>query len=316
MGTALAAVASHNAPVVLWSIEPDVVLSVNVKHENPRYLPGVPLSREVGATGELPEAVKGASLVVVAVPSHVVASVGKALARLLKPGQYVVNAAKGIDQATLKPVAEEIAANLPPAMRGKVATLSGPSIANEFGRGLPCAVTVAAKDRRTAAAVAKLLGTDTFRVRVSTDVHGTALGGTLKNIFALALGMIDGLELGMNAKATLTTAALDELKILMKALGAKEDSAYALSGIGDLVVTGMSQHSRNRSFGAEICVDADCRIKMRDPSQTIEGVKATVALAPFARKRRLKTPILFAVENVLMKGKEPRDEIMALFAAL
>jgi len=316
MGTALAAVCSKNSPVVLWSVEPDVVEALNGKHENPRYLPGVKLPGNVSATGDLPAAVASASLIIVSVPSHIVASVGKALARLVKPGQLVVNAAKGVDHKTLLPVAEELVAAMPKRFRANVATMSGPSIANEFGRGLPCAVTVAARSGKTAETVAEHLRTDTFRVVTTTDIHGTALGGTLKNIYALALGMVDGLDLGMNAKASLLTVALGELRLLLKAMGAKEESAMTLSGVGDLVVTGMSEHSRNRRFGAELCVDADCRIKMKDPTQTIEGVKAVVALAPFARKKKLKAPILFAVERVLFKDKDPRDEIMAIFKKL
>ncbi|MBP9748984.1 glycerol-3-phosphate dehydrogenase, partial [Patescibacteria group bacterium] len=196
------------------------------------------------------------------------------------------------------------------------ATLSGPSIANEFASGLPCAVTVAATTRPVAEVVCRALRSPRFRAIPSIDVLGTALGGTLKNMYALGLGMVDGLQLGMNAKAAMLTIALQELRLLFQALGAKPESAFVLSGIGDLVVTGMSEHSRNRRFGEEICLDASCRIKMKDPAQTIEGVKAVAAVAPFARKKKLRLPLLFTIERVLFRHEDPKKAMYAFFADL
>ena len=316
MGTALGVIAAKRAPVILWSVEPEVVNAVDKRHENAKYLPGVRLASRIRATGNLPDAIRGASLVVVAVPSHIVTSLARALAPLLRRGQIVLNAAKGIDETTLLTMPEILAAALPRAMCRRVATMSGPSIANEFARGAPCAVTVAAADRRVSEAVARAFRTGTFRVEASTDVRGTALGGTLKNIYALLLGMADGLGLGMNAKSALLWAALAEMQTLFAALGAARESAFRLSGVGDLIVTGMSQHSRNRSFGEELCLDPSCRMKMRDPAQTIEGVKAVSAVAPFARKKRLKTPMLFAIERVLFHDEDPRKTIEKLFSSL
>lgn len=316
MGTALAVMAAKNAPVTLWSIEPDVVVTIGKKRANPRYLPGVRLPKNIRATGNLAEALRGAALVVLAVPSHIVPSLARAIAPLAGRGQYFLNAAKGVEEKTLRTMAEVLRDALPTFARSRAGTMSGPSIANEFGRGLPCAVTVAAKNKKNAEAIAKFFRTDSFRVITSTDLRGTALGGTLKNIYALALGMVDGLGLGMNAKAALLTAALNEMKILLHTLGARPESAYELSGIGDLIVTGMSAHSRNRRFGEALCVDSDCRLKMRDPAQTIEGVKAVAALAPLARKKKLKTPILFEIEAALFKNKKPATALQKIFTTI
>lgn len=316
MGTALAVVAAKAAPVVLWSVEADVVEAINDTAENPRYLPGVTLEKNIRATGTLADAVVGAQVILVAVPSHVVASVARSLAPLLSKKQIVVNVAKGVDETTLLPMVAVVRDALPRGMRGRVATLSGPSIANEFASGLPCAVTVAATTRPVAEAVCRALRSSHFRALPSTDVLGTALGGTLKNMYALGLGMVDGLRLGMNAKAAMLTMALHELRILFQAFGAKPESAFLLSGIGDLVVTGMSEHSRNRRFGEEICLDASCRIKMKDPAQTIEGVKAVAAVAPFARKKKLPLPLLFAIERVLFRNEDPKKALDTFFAHL
>ena len=313
MGTALAVAAAKKNYVIIWSIEPDVVEAINKKRENPRYLAGVKLPKNISATGDLKKAVSGASLILVAVPSQVVPSLGRSLGKLVKKNQLIVNIAKGVHPKTLEPVVLTLGRALPAALRPQLATLSGPSIANEFSRGLPCAVVVAAKKLETAEAAARYLRTDQFRIITSTDIIGTALGGTLKNVYALALGMVDGLKLGLNAKATLLTAALAEMRSILKSLGAEEKSAYALSGIGDLVVTGTSEHSRNRGFGEALCLDARSRVKMKDPTQTIEGVKAVQSLAPFMRRKKIKAPILFSIERVLFKNQNPKSEIAKIF---
>jgi glycerol-3-phosphate dehydrogenase (NAD(P)+) len=316
MGTALAVIAAKAAPVVLWSVEADVVEAINDTAENPRYLPGIRLGKHVRATGRLVDAVVGAQMILVAVPSHVMASVAHMLAPLLKKTQIVVNVAKGVDETTLEPMVAVLRDALPRGMRGRVATLSGPSIANEFATDLPCAVTIAATTRPVAETVCRALRSAHFRATPSTDVLGTALGGTLKNMYALGLGMVDGLRFGMNAKAAMLTIALQELRVLFQVLGAKPESAFVLSGVGDLIVTGMSEHSRNRRFGEEICLDASCRIKMKDPAQTIEGVKAVAAVAPFARKKKLSLPLLFAIERVLFRNEDPKKALDQFFSKI
>ncbi len=316
MGTALAVVAAENSPVVLWSIEPDVIEDINKNSTNSKYLRGIKLGRRIRATGDLKAAVGGATLVVVAVPSQVTPALAKQLSPLLTARQYVLNATKGINAENLKTAGEILRDALPPKSRPRAAVLSGPSIANEFGAGLPCAVVVAAKDARTAAAIARILTTDSFRALPSTDIRGTGLGGALKNIYALGLGMVDGLHYGLNAKASLLAASLAEMSRLFKAFGGRPESALALSGLGDLVVTGMSEHSRNRRFGEEICLDASCRIKIKDPAQTIEGVKALQSVAPFAHRRRLQAPILFGIERVVFKNESPEIAIKKIFRSL
>lgn len=316
MGTALAIVAAKKSTVKMWSIEKDVILEINEKHTNQKYLRDIVFPKNISATNSLKDAIKGAALIIVAVPSHVVPSLAHTLEPLLKKTQFIVNAAKGVEEKTLRTQAEVLAGHLSKTMKKNIATLSGPSIANEFAAGKYCAVTLAAPTMKTATTIAKFLETNTFRTELSTDIRGTALGGTLKNMYALLLGMADGLQLGMNAKSALLAAALKEIALMMKALGAKSESAYALSGIGDLVVTGMSNHSRNRSFGEELCIDPDCRIKMKDPTQTIEGVRAVQTIAPIARKKKMNTPLLFGVESVLFKNETPEDAVKKIFSKM
>lgn len=315
MGTALAVGAARHAPVVLWSIEPEVVAAITKKRENTKYLSGVRLGRTVRATGSLTDAVRGARLVVVAVPSHVVEGVAREMAPLLGAGALVLNVAKGVDERSLAPMVDVIEDELRPAHRRLLATLSGPSIATEFAAGQPTVVNVASRSLAVAKRVARLLETPTFRLRPTTDVVGTALGGTLKNVYALALGMCDGAKLGANTKAALLTLAVEEMNRIMRAMGARStDAVHGFAGLGDLFVTGTSPHSRNRSFGEEICVDPSCRIKMRDPSQTIEGVRATRAIAPFARRKRIDAPVLFLVDRVLFREADPAAEIRRAIA--
>lgn len=310
MGTALAVCAARHAPVVLWSIESDVIEHISQKHENIKYLAGVRLPRVIRATARIEEAVCGAQLVIVAVPSHVVETVSRQMAPHLSRTALVLNIAKGVEEKSLAPMIDVVEDELPRPNKKLLATLSGPSIATEFAAGQPTVVNIASRSIAVAQRVAKLLETPTFRLRPTTDVVGTALGGTLKNVYALALGMCDGAKLGANTKAALITLAVEEMNRIMRALGANStDAVYGFAGLGDLFVTGTSTHSRNRSFGEEICLDPSCRLKMKDPLQTIEGVRAVRALAPFAKRKKIDAPLLFLVDRVLFSKADPGREI-------
>lgn len=317
MGTALAVCAAQNAPVVLWSVESDVIEQIAKRHENTKYLAGIPLPRAIRAVGRIEEAVRGAQLVIVSVPSHVVQTVSRQMAPHLGKTALVLNVAKGVDEASLAPMIDVVEDELPRTNKKLLATLSGPSIATEFAAGQPTVVNVAAHDIRVAKRVAALLETPSFRLRPTTDVAGTAFGGTLKNIYALALGMCDGAKLGANTKAALMTLAVEEMNRLMRALGAKSsDAVHGFAGLGDLFVTGTSAHSRNRRFGEEICLDPACRLKMQDPTQTIEGVRAVRALAPFAKRKKIAAPLLFLVDRVLFANADPAKEIRKTVARI
>ncbi len=310
MGTALAICAARHAPVVLWSVESEVIEQISQKHENTKYLAGVRLPRTIRATARIEEAVRGAQLVIVAVPSHVVETVSRQMAAHLSRAALVLNIAKGVDEMSLALMIDVVGDELPRENKKLLATLSGPSIATEFAAGQPTVVNVAAHDLRVARRVARLLETPTFRLRPTTDVVGTALGGTLKNVYALALGMCDGAKLGANTKAAVLTLAIEEMNRIMRALGARStDAVYGFAGLGDLFVTGTSSHSRNRRFGEEICLDPSCLLKMKDPLQTIEGVRAVRALAPFAKRKKIAAPLLFLVDRVLFAGANPGREI-------
>lgn len=317
MGTALAVCATTHGPVVLWSIEPEVVKDINAKHRNTKYLPGKKLAMNITATGDLRAAVKNARLIVIAVPSHVVARVTGDMRPHLSRTTDILNVAKGVDPKTLRPIVRQIQALLPRHLRSRCATLSGPSIAGELAAGASTVVNIAADQLAVAKRMGRLLETPYFRLRATTDVEGTALGGTLKNIYALLLGMCDGSQCGDNSKAALLTLAVEEMNVLMRALGAKStDAVHGFAGLGDLFVTGTSAHSRNRTFGHRVSQNPSHLRVLNDPSQTIEGVKAVEAIAPFARKKKLRAPLLSAVERVLFKKQPPTVAIRSLFTQI
>lgn len=314
-GTALAhhlAGAGHT--VSLWAFEPPVAQAVNQDHENPTFLAGVPLNPALRATAELPQAVAGAELVVLVMPSHVFRVVLAQAAPHLDPGALVVSCAKGIEQDsnyTMCEVAEEV---LDKAFHRHLCCLSGPSFAQEVARGVPTAVTVASRAAETAERVQRAFATSLLRVYTSPDLAGVELGGAVKNPLAIAAGMVAGLGLGSNTLAALITRGLAEMTRLAMARGGQLATLSGLAGLGDLVLTCTSSQSRNYSVGQRLAQGKSIQEITGSTASVAEGVRNTRNVLQLAAEARVEMPIIQAVSQVIYQGQHPRQALHELMS--
>lgn len=304
MGCALATVLAGNRhDVVLWSIEPDVVTDITAHHRSEKYLPDVILNHRITATGDLVAALQGARGAVVAVPSNVVVRVATKVAPHIPARIPVLCVAKGIDPTSFHPIANIAAAAIGRAY-GTVASLGGPAIATEFSRGTPTAVVVAGRPM-DAVFWRRAFQRPTFRVEESRDLIGVSWAACLKNVYAIALGMCDGMRYAMNTKAILMVRAIGEMATLLRSVQAEPETVYGLAGLGDLVTTGFSPHGRNRKFGELLCAGKQCDIPAVLKTMTVEGVNAVFIAHAWARRKHLTLPLLDLVWRVCHKGADP-----------
>jgi glycerol-3-phosphate dehydrogenase (NAD(P)+) len=307
-GTALASHAARaGLPVTLWVREPEVAAAVNERHENPAYLPGVALPAPLRATASLAEAGSGADLAIVAVPSEYCREIYRKAAPLLAPDTVLVSATKGLETDTLRRMTEVAAAEAP----GRpLAVLSGPSFALEVARELPTAVVVASGDHAVAERVQRALATRAFRVYSSEDVVGVELAGALKNVIAIAAGIVDGLGYGHNTVAALVTRGLAEISRLAVALGGRPDTLAGLAGLGDLVLTCTGGLSRNRTVGQRLGHGQS--LAQASAGLHPEGVRTTLAAVALAERHAIDLPIARQMKAVLYAGKPPREALEEL----
>lgn len=304
MGCALATVLAGNGhDVALWSIESDVVADITRNHRSEKYLPGIALDDRIIATNDLATALRQAHGVIVAVPSAVIARVAERATPYISTRVPVLSVAKGINLKSFRPLADTVATVLSRA-RGDVSGLGGPAIASEFARGTPTAVVVAGRQTKTSF-WQRVLQRPTFRVEESRDLIGVSWAACLKNVYAIALGMCDGMKYAMNTKAILMTRALAEMAALLRSTHAKPETVYGLAGIGDLVTTGFSPHGRNRKFGEMICAGGECDIPAVLKTMTVEGINAVLVAREWARRKHLRLPLLDLVWRVCHKGANP-----------
>lgn len=279
-GIALAKVLHTNGnKVTVWSIVEDEITMLKEKHEHVQKLPGVKLPEDMEFTTDLESAVSGKAYLILAVPSVFTRSTAKSMAPFVKEGQIIVCVAKGIEEETLMPLTDIVEQEIPQA---EVAVMCGPSHAEEVGIGLPTTVVAGAKKRAVAEEIQDIFMNNVFRVYTSPDVLGMELGGSLKNVIALAAGMADGLGYGDNTKAALITRGIFEMNKLAVTMGAKQETLNGLTGIGDLIVTCESKHSRNRKAGMLIGQGYTMQQAMDEVKMVVEGVysaKAAIALA-------------------------------------
>jgi glycerol-3-phosphate dehydrogenase (NAD(P)+) len=303
-GSALAQLLSgHGLPVTIWAHEPAQAEEINGAHTNRRFLPGVTLHPAITATADLTVAARGDLLVVVP-PSQFLKGVsGQLAAAGVKPGVPLVCCTKGLEHHTGRLMTQVLGAFFP---GNPVAALSGPNHAEEVARGTPAAAVVAADDHELADQLRKFFCTGNFRAYSSDDVAGVELGGALKNI--------DGLGLGDNAKSALVTRSLAELIRLGTKLGGQQETFYGLSGLGDLIVTCFSVHSRNRGLGERLGRGETLADIQRSMVMIAEGVPTTRSAHEEARKLGLDTPLLDTVQAVLFEGLSPRDGLLRLLA--
>lgn len=309
-GSALANLLAGNGhEVIVWSIDEREVAMLKEFHEQRDRLPGVILNNSIEYTTDTSKAVIGQDMIVCAVPSPFVRSTAKSIADKVSDGQLIVNVSKGIEESTLKALVEIIEEEIPQA---KVAVLSGPSHAEEVGRGIPTTVVAGARDIEIAKTIQNAFMNDYFRVYTSTDVTGIELGGSVKNVIALAAGISDGLGLGDNTKAALMTRGMAEIMRLGLAMGADVKTLSGLSGMGDLIVTCTSKHSRNRNAGYLIGQGKTYEEAMAEVKMVVEGVYSAKATLALAREHGVEMPIVEAVNNVLFNGMTAKEALTEL----
>ncbi len=299
-GTALAVLLAGNGhQTALWSHAPGRSARIRLAGENPR-LPGVPLPPELELTDSM-EPVRDSGLVVVATPSYAVRETVRRAAPLLQEGVVVVSAAKGIEKDTSLCLTQVIEEEL--GGRGKAAVLSGPSHAEEVGRGAPAGCVAASRDQGAAELVQDVFMSPRFRVYTNSDVLGVELGAALKNVLALCCGVSDGMGLGDSAKALLMTRGMTEMARLGVALGGRKETFAGLSGMGDLIVTCTSIHSRNRRCGILIGQGRSVREAMREVGATVEGYYAALSAHQLAEKAGVEMPVCQSAYRVLYEGE-------------
>ena len=304
-GTALTWLLTNNGhQVTVWSALENEIEMLKREREQKEKLPGVILSEDTVFTTRLSEAVEGQDLLVLAVPSPFTRSTAGQLKELVKEGQIIVNVAKGIEETTLMTLSQIIEEEIPQA---EVAVLSGPSHAEEVGKGMPTAIVAGAYRKKTAEYIQNIFMSEVFRVYASPDVLGIELGAALKNVVALAAGIADGLGCGDNTKAALITRGIAEITRLGMKMGGHFESFYGLSGIGDLIVTCASMHSRNRRAGILIGKGYSMDEAMREVKMVVEGVYSAKAAMGLAARYDVPLPIIEQVNEVLFNGKSARQ---------
>ncbi len=314
-GTALSMRLARNGFTVrLWDRDTRLMEEIAARGENPRYLPGLPLPDGIVPSPHMGEAVSGAALVVIAVPTVGFRGVLDRLAESAPPaGTRVLWATKGIETETGRWLHEVYAERFAQGPPGGV--LSGPSFAGEVARGLPTAVTVAAADLQLAAELAAWFHAETFRTYLSDDVIGVELGGAVKNVLAIGAGIADGLGFGANARAALITRGLHEIVRLGDVLGARRETLMGLAGLGDLVLTCTDDQSRNRRFGLALGQGVEAARAARDIGQAIEGREtARVLMRVIEQAGGVEMPIARQVYRILYEGLDPRDAVTELLA--
>ena len=309
-GIALAKLLHNNGhQVTVWSILPDEVAMLKEKHEHLDKLPGVKLPEDMEFTTDLAEAVEGKNVLVLAVPSPFTRTTANKLKHIAAEGQIIVNVSKGIEESTLMTLSEVIEEEVPQA---EVVVLSGPSHAEEVGKGIPTTIVVGADKKETAEYVQDIFMNEVFRVYISPDVCGIELGAALKNVVALAAGIADGLGYGDNTKAALITRGLAEISRLGIAMGGKQKTFSGLSGIGDLIVTCASMHSRNRRAGILMGQGKTMKEAMEEVKMVVEGVHSAKAAIKLAEKYQVSMPIIEQVNKILFEDKPAADAVKEL----
>lgn len=311
-GTTLAGlIASKGERVVLWARNPSVVEYMRAERHNPRYVPDLVFPPSLEVTSDLAEAVRGQDLVVHAVPSHATREFARSYGKLLLPDAWIVSATKGFEQATHKRMSEIVHEET-----GRdVAAISGPNHAEEVSAGQPTAAVIATPDYEAAERIAKRFETPYFRAYPRRDLVGVEVCGAYKNVVALAAGMADGLGWGDNALACLVTLGVDEMIEVNNLLGGDPRTCTGLAGVGDLVATAASRHSRNRFYGRELARGTPRdKIEKKMHGMVAEGVKAVRAFKGFADQRRLDLPLTRVVYNIVYEGITVQDGVEELLA--
>ncbi|MEI8176580.1 MAG: NAD(P)H-dependent glycerol-3-phosphate dehydrogenase [Candidatus Omnitrophota bacterium] len=310
-GTTLALLLHKNGhAVTLWGAFPDYIDRTAQKRENIKFLPGVKIPIDIGLTHDIRRAVSDKNIIVLAPPSQHMRSV---LCRIprddVKKGAIYLSVAKGIENGTLRRMSEVIHEELGTVT---IAALSGPTISYEIAHGLPAAAVVASRNAAAARLVQKAFSSERFRLYHSSDLIGVEMGGSLKNVIAIAAGICDGMGFGANAKASLLTRGIAEIARLGTALGARRETFAGLSGLGDLVTTCVSSHGRNRWFGEEIGKGKKPADILRSTEMAVEGVPTARSAYDLGRRHGVEMPITEQIYRIIFKNKSPRIALKEL----
>ncbi len=313
MGTALAhVIATKRNPVALWNFDDRVLRKIEETRKS-KFLRGVTLSEHIHPVDDINDAVRHAEVVILAVASPYVRQMARLIAPTLKSKVIVVNVAKGMEAKTRKCMVEVVAEELPDKHHKRITDISGPSLADEFAQGLPTAMVMASLDSEVFPVLRKMFRGSNIRLVSSDDLYGLCLAGVVKNVYAIALGLCEGLKMKANAKAWLTVMALDEMSKLIQSQGGSPETVYGLAGLGDLIVTGFGS-GRNRSYGVALAeCKAGCK-PSKNESMTVEGIEGCKAIMSLAKAEKLKLPLLEALYAIMCRGKSPRKAMEEYFA--
>jgi len=306
MGTAMAYLIGGNGfSVTVWGREKDAVEEINARHENRHSLPGVKLPVAVRATLDLKEALKGADLVVAALPAQVTGEVFKKAAPFISKRAFVLTVSKGIEVKTGRTVSKVINDILKQTIKKQIAVLMGPLFASEISTNIPTMGLVATPSKQLFNKIKKILSSPNFFVRYSDDVLGAELAGALKNIYAIMLGVADGLGYGWNTKSAALTYAVAEMAEIGYFLGGRKETFYGLAGLGDLLTTGFGEKSRNRRFGEKICQLKNTDEALKTVGQVVEGVETLKVIIKMLKPIKKKTPLIHVIYNLVNKKENP-----------
>ncbi len=312
-GTALAELSAKNDHAVkMWVYEPEVAQAIGTRHENPLFLPDVPLSPKIMATTSMEEALDSAELILSVVPSHLVREIMTEASPYMPRDAILVTASKGIEDDTLLTMTGVIEETVPAEIHRRLTAISGPSFAKEVARGVPTAVVAACHDVRVAEEVQHALSTDTFRIYSQTDVIGVELGGAVKNPIAIAVGCADGMGLGLNSRAAIITRGLAEIARLGVRMGANPMTFAGLAGLGDLILTCTGDLSRNRQVGLNIGRGMTLKEILEGQRSVAEGVKNAVTVYKLSQKLEVSMPIIEQIYLVLYAEKSPKMAVTDL----
>lgn len=309
-GTALGILlADKGLEVSIYDRDKSVVNDINLNKKNDKYIKDLVIPKNVTAFNDLDEALKDIKFLVLAVPSHVVRSASRSLKGKISSDVVVISIAKGIEEGTNLRLSEVIEEELP---NNKVVILSGPSHAEEVAFDIPTTVVVSSKDEEAANIVQDLFMTNNFRVYINEDLVGVEIGGAVKNIIALAAGVCDGIGYGDNTKAALMTRGMAEIVRVGMKLGGKPETFLGLTGMGDLIVTCTSLHSRNRRAGYLIGSGKSAEEATKEVGMVVEGIKACRAFYELKEKLQVEMPITDILYRVLFENKDPKDAVVSL----
>jgi len=310
MGTAMSQLLAENRHLVhIWSIEQNVLKEIAQKHTNKKYLSGIKLHSNIIAKPTDVECLKGADVVMLAVPSHVIMPVLKKIKNLLAPKMIIFSVTKGLNAKTLKTTAQEIIEFLPAHLKTRFVNMTGPAVALDIARRTPTAVEIASLNAGSAKQIKGILQNSYFKVNTTKDLAGAAFCASLKNVYAVVLGLSQGLEYKLNTQAMLFTAAVQEMSAVLSKMRAKPGTAISLSGIGDLTVTGFNPKSRNVTYGrlaSQKGAKTPAQLGMR---QVAEGYFTAPLLARLMKKKKIHAPLIFLVNDIIKNKKNPKKEL-------